>query len=479
MAGGYQGQIDRKDFFEDSLYADALRGHDSTGVFSVNQNGKDVDIYKRAVSAYDYMGMRRYDSFSNKFSNAPFVVGHNRKATRGGITNESAHPFSDKNIVMVHNGTLRNHRSFPQGNSYDVDSEALCHAMAELGAKEAFEKAEGAFAVVWYDTETERLRMVRNKERPLHYAYCANHDSVLLASEPAMIMWIAFRNKIQIDKIIPLKEGIILSFNPDHLDKPSGQKIKLFTPTYGNVNYSRNAANDRIKARDRQLPGAAKPKYLPPAEKKADTSGVGTGQIVPFVREVNTKQGKETKSRKKSGLRLQMYGLDYGEDVYFEGYSFQPYARSVGTNKGGVLTGLMGDDKISCEILQEGFMEKDYDEGEWYVGTVMGIKMGATMDEDIIWIVGATKVANDDTANPRALPEPSKERVEDVVEKAKEEALEIMGRKTDEIISSFDKEMEKRSVFQYETTEEIKKSKAKTSLERAKRFVFEMEKLID
>lgn len=63
-------------------------------------------------------------------------------------------------------------------------------------------------------------------------------------------------------------------------------------------------------------------------------------------------------------------------------------------------------------------------------------------------------------------------------EEAKEEALDIMGRKTDELIESFNKEMEKRSVFQYETTEEIKKAKAKTSLERAKKFIFEMRKLL-
>lgn len=63
-------------------------------------------------------------------------------------------------------------------------------------------------------------------------------------------------------------------------------------------------------------------------------------------------------------------------------------------------------------------------------------------------------------------------------EEAKGEALGIIGIKADEIISSFGMEMEKRSFFQYETTEEIKKSKAKTSLERAKIFVFEMEKLI-
>jgi uncharacterized protein (UPF0332 family) len=49
---------------------------------------------------------------------------------------------------------------------------------------------------------------------------------------------------------------------------------------------------------------------------------------------------------------------------------------------------------------------------------------------------------------------------------------------TDNLISSFDYERIKRSLFQYETTEEIKYSKAKTSLERAKKFSVEMEKLI-
>src|SRR3989344_1055948 len=63
-------------------------------------------------------------------------------------------------------------------------------------------------------------------------------------------------------------------------------------------------------------------------------------------------------------------------------------------------------------------------------------------------------------------------------EQAKEEALEIIGRKTDNIIESFDNEMRKRSVFQYESTEEIKKEKAKTSIERAKKFIFEMKKLL-
>ena len=63
-------------------------------------------------------------------------------------------------------------------------------------------------------------------------------------------------------------------------------------------------------------------------------------------------------------------------------------------------------------------------------------------------------------------------------EESKEEALDIIGRKTDDIIISFDQEMGKRSIFQYESTEQVKKAKAQTSLDRAKKFVFEMKKLL-
>lgn len=63
-------------------------------------------------------------------------------------------------------------------------------------------------------------------------------------------------------------------------------------------------------------------------------------------------------------------------------------------------------------------------------------------------------------------------------EEAQEEAFEIMGKKADEIISHFDKELEKRSTFQYESTEEIKRAKAETSLKRAKEFIFEMKKML-
>ena len=58
------------------------------------------------------------------------------------------------------------------------------------------------------------------------------------------------------------------------------------------------------------------------------------------------------------------------------------------------------------------------------------------------------------------------------------EALGLAGVRSDELIKSFDDERIKRSRIQYNTSEEVKRSKAQTSLERAKKFVFEMEKLL-
>lgn len=63
-------------------------------------------------------------------------------------------------------------------------------------------------------------------------------------------------------------------------------------------------------------------------------------------------------------------------------------------------------------------------------------------------------------------------------EEARDEALELAGLKADVLIKTFDFERIKRAKFQYEMSEEIKKSKAETSLKRAKQFVFEMEKLL-
>jgi uncharacterized protein (UPF0332 family) len=64
-------------------------------------------------------------------------------------------------------------------------------------------------------------------------------------------------------------------------------------------------------------------------------------------------------------------------------------------------------------------------------------------------------------------------------ESAMEDALEIANARSSEIIENYEREKIKRGRFQYNMDEQIKEQKAKTSLQRAKEFVFEIKKLMD
>ncbi len=71
-----------------------------------------------------------------------------------------------------------------------------------------------------------------------------------------------------------------------------------------------------------------------------------------------------------------------------------------------------------------------------------------------------------------------KESLIEEYEETKEEALNLAGIKADDLIESFEFEKNKRSLIQYKTIETEKHSKAKTSLQRAKEFGKEMDKLL-
>src|SRR5438876_957633 len=93
----------QKDIFEEMLYADALRGMDSTGVFSVTRKNQ-VKVVKQAVEPGLFLKTKSYASFKDGLnSKTQFMVGHNRKATVGDVVSKNAHPFVKDGIVLVHN----------------------------------------------------------------------------------------------------------------------------------------------------------------------------------------------------------------------------------------------------------------------------------------------------------------------------------------------------------------------------------------
>jgi hypothetical protein len=221
----------RGDWFEEALVCDVLRGMDSTGVVSVSTEGV-VTTGKKAIWSPDYIGTRSYERVRRTFSDAQFLIGHNRKATTGSLGNDGAHPFTHGHITLVHNGSLaQTWRSdlgvFNMG--FDVDSEAIAYALSQAPAEEVIPKIRGAFALVWYDAELKALRFVRNDDRPLHLSYNEGKDYFMFASEGGMIDWLATRNGFDMSKAYNLKPANLCSVDLDTLALEQ-EEIKLAVP---------------------------------------------------------------------------------------------------------------------------------------------------------------------------------------------------------------------------------------------------------
>lgn len=184
--------------FDQMLFANLLRGSDSTGVIGVMADG-DFGIMKEASDSYFFAGQfADSDLYKRLYTSGRAVIGHNRAKTIGENKDENAHPFViDGTFAMVHNGTLRNHKAL---FDTEVDSEALARLFKEAMDQEDWKKAledaigrvSGAFAVIWYDQKRQQLCLLRNSERPL--GFCETPDSILIASEIALANWIGTRN---------------------------------------------------------------------------------------------------------------------------------------------------------------------------------------------------------------------------------------------------------------------------------------------
>ena len=198
-ANGFVKQ--HEDCFYQMLYADALRGEDSTGVIGV-ENDTSFHIAKEATEAAWFNAQFQGGTLAKTmWATGKAFIGHNRKKTVGAIKDETAHPFVvDDVFAMVHNGTLFNHKDLADT---EVDSEALAKVLAtalgETDYIQALEtilgKVSGAYATASYDQRTNKVHLLRNSQRPL--AYVETSNAWYFASEAPMLFWILARNGYQ------------------------------------------------------------------------------------------------------------------------------------------------------------------------------------------------------------------------------------------------------------------------------------------
>jgi hypothetical protein len=178
------------------LMFDYFRGMDSTGLAAIRQNKATV-IAKVPSHPLDLFDMNKFKSALSGSSSVAFI-GHNRAATRGVINHFNTHPFEFDHITGAHNGTLdslsQKRLEDAMGERFPVDSQAMIAGLAKLGVEETVSLCEegktgsdGAWALVWYDASDDTINFLRNKHRPMWYAFNEELTHLFWASEHEII----------------------------------------------------------------------------------------------------------------------------------------------------------------------------------------------------------------------------------------------------------------------------------------------------
>ncbi len=238
------------DVFKQMMIDTIQRGDDSTGLFMTDY--KDPSVLPTGVKVlggphhiYENEDLwKEIERFTSQHAGA--IIGHGRWATRGSVDAVNAHPFQHEHITLVHNGTIQSGISYAKkgDTKIEVDSHALCVAMAEKGVMEALVDIRGAYAVIVHDAKEGCLYAARNDERPLH-VYSTGERHYLMSEGPFLDVILARYNK----KV----EGVnVMVFKPEQLIKWDLRDPKVYTNAgdIGKLRLIKEAAEAETRAKE-------------------------------------------------------------------------------------------------------------------------------------------------------------------------------------------------------------------------------------
>jgi len=146
-------------------------------------------------------------------------LGHVRQGTVGSKTKENSHPFTEGNLVQIHNGRIDNYISiagkFDLGNDYKVDSHVMLKLFKKFQdeGKENFIEAglqelDGHIALMLHDKNKPNIvYFYRNVERPLFYGHVEEGNYYFSSlEEPLLIIGVKKENivNVEVDQIYQL-----------------------------------------------------------------------------------------------------------------------------------------------------------------------------------------------------------------------------------------------------------------------------------
>lgn len=217
-------------FFNCLLVVDQFRGEHSTGLIGVTKATPNPQhfYFKRAMNAMDFLNLRYVQGLVDNIKELQVLIGHNRFATYGSVNNTNAHPFSIDPITLVHNGTINNFGKYDnKSHIHPVDSGYLTYLFSEHPWLDVLKEVKGAYALVWYDMNEEKLNIIRNSERTLFFA--EGKFGFALASEEWML------NAASEYSTLDIKEPI--AFKPFHhyaVDMSKTDKLEVSITDYSN-----------------------------------------------------------------------------------------------------------------------------------------------------------------------------------------------------------------------------------------------------
>jgi predicted glutamine amidotransferase len=223
------------------MFFNTLRGRDSTGLCVFKRVKREIDTRKLTIPGYEFVQMPWMDNML--CLDAGVWMAHGRARTVGEVTRLNAHPFEvidDEGYIShigAHNGTLSNKYDVEKasGGQFGTDSEALINLIAKEGPKDAISKASGAWALTWVATAENKLYMLRNKERPLYYAYTEDRKALIWASEIWMIRIACLREDVKLEThensvdpaVYAVPEDTLLAWNIPKFDYKDAPEKRL------------------------------------------------------------------------------------------------------------------------------------------------------------------------------------------------------------------------------------------------------------
>jgi hypothetical protein len=249
---GIAGNILEKDkkAFRNLLVFDQIRGFDSTGVAVVKclNNKPEIETELGGPgNLWDWGDSKLFNSRGILTVAPKAVIGHNRAATMGKVTVENAHPFTYGDVTGAHNGTLRVWNDLEDSKSMAIDSKALINTINKKGIDHTWKSFIGAAAIVWWDEDAQTINFIRNKERPLYYAFNKEKNVLYWASEEWMLLAACGREKVKFDcdekdlpKIEEFEEDHHYSFDVTSTKCSLKEKRKLEPMVFQRPNYYQN-----------------------------------------------------------------------------------------------------------------------------------------------------------------------------------------------------------------------------------------------